>query len=172
MAYGERRMIAEIRKLPEGSWSYETRYDPIPGVADEGIPVRVSVSVDPDKAIVTVDVHNNIDNVRSGVNPSEGCAVGSCRLGVYFNVDPGVPPNAGSDSRIRVLLREGAVVGKPRYPAGTSIATTNANERLINAVQACFAQMDSPFGLAVGAVPQQAGESVVSGFDSLNDSEA
>jgi N-methylhydantoinase B len=167
MSYGERRMISEIRKLPKGTWSYETRHDPVPGVAEGGIPVRVSVTVDPDEALVTVDARNNDDNVPGGLNLSEACAIGSCRIGVYFNLDPGIPHNAGSDSRIRVLLRDGAVVGRPRYPAGTSIATTNVNERLINAVQACFAQMGEPFGLAEGAVQQQAGESVISGFDQV-----
>jgi N-methylhydantoinase B len=42
------------------------------------------------------------------------------------------------------------------------------NERLINAVQACFAQMGAPFGLAEGAVQQQAGEAVISGIDSYS----
>ena len=70
-----------------------------------------------------------------------------------------------------MLLRDGAVVGRPTYPAGTSIATTNVNERLVNAVQACFAQMGEPYGLAEGAVQQQAGESMISGVDSLNGGE-
>ena len=36
--YGTRRMVAEIRKLPAGTYTYETRHDPVPGVADEGMP--------------------------------------------------------------------------------------------------------------------------------------
>ena len=50
MAYGERRAAAAIRTLPAGTWTYENRHDPLPGVADEGIPVRASVTVDPDEA--------------------------------------------------------------------------------------------------------------------------
>ena len=172
MAYGERRMVAEIEKLPAGTWHYETRHDEIPGISEkDGIPVRVSMSVDPDEGFITVDVRDNIDNVPGGVNLSEACAVGSCRIGVYFNLDPSLPHNAGTDRRIRVLLRDGAVVGRPTYPVGTSIATTNVNERLVNAVQACFAQMGEPYGLAEGAVQQQAGESMISGVDSLNGGE-
>lgn len=166
MKYGERRMVLEISKLPAGTWSYETWHDPVPGVAEKGIPVRVSVTVDRENDYITVDARDNIDNVPGGLNLSEACAIGSCRIGVYFNLDPGLPHNAGSDSRIKILLRDGAVVGRPKYPAGTSIATTNVNERLINAVQACFAQMGAPFGLAEGAVQQQAGESMISGRDS------
>jgi N-methylhydantoinase B len=170
-AYGERRMIRELKRLPVGSWSYETRHDPIPGVAPEGIPVRVTVTTDPENGFITIDARDNVDNVPGGFNLSEACALGSCRIGVYFNLDPTLPHNAGSDSRIKVLLRDGAVVGRPKFPAGTSIATTNVNERLINAVQACFAQMGAPFGLGEGAVQQQAGESVISGQDSENGNE-
>ena len=162
MAYSARRMEQEIRHLPAGRWSYETRHDPIPDVAEDGVPVRVTVTTDPEAGFITVDVRDNIDNIPGGFNLSEACATGSCRIGVYFNLDPTLPHNAGADSRIKVLLRDGCVVGRPKYPAGTSIATTNVNERLVNAVQACFAQMGTPHGLAEGAVQQQAGEAVIS----------
>ncbi|MES0183210.1 hydantoinase B/oxoprolinase family protein [Mesorhizobium sp. C386A] len=36
--YGARRAMAEIAKLPKGKFSYEVRHDPVPGVAEEGIP--------------------------------------------------------------------------------------------------------------------------------------
>ena len=171
MAYSARRMEQEIRRLPAGNWSYETRHDPIPGVAEEGVPVRVTVTTDPEAGFITVDARDNIDNIPGGFNLSEACATGSCRIGVYFNLDPTLPHNAGADSRIKVLLRDGCVVGRPKYPAGTSIATTNVNERLVNAVQACFAQMGAPHGLAEGAVQQQAGEAVISGLDPENDNQ-
>ncbi len=44
IAYGERRMIATIRDLPAGSWRYETRHDPVPTVADEGVFARARAS--------------------------------------------------------------------------------------------------------------------------------
>ncbi len=169
ISYGERRMAQEIRRLPAGTWSYESRHDPIPGVAADGIPVRVTLTTDPDNGRITVDLRDNEDNVPGGFNLSEACAIGACRIGVYNNLDPSLPHNAGADGRIEVLLRDGSVVGRPTYPAGTSIATTNVNERLVNAVQACFAQMGAPFGLAEGAVQQQAGESVISGVDPDNE---
>ncbi len=47
MDYGERRAIAAIRQLPAGTFSYEVRHDPVPGVADDGVPVRAKVKIDP-----------------------------------------------------------------------------------------------------------------------------
>jgi N-methylhydantoinase B len=165
MEYGRRRMVAAIKELPAGTWKYETRHDPVPGVADEGVPVRVTVTVDPEEAYITVDARDNVDCVPGGINLSEACATGSCRIGIYHNLDASIPHNAGSDSRIKVLLRDGCAVGRPKFPAGTSVATTNVNDRLVNAVQSCFALMGQPHGLAEGAVMQQAGMAVISGED-------
>lgn len=172
MDYGKRRMIAAIQELPAGSWTYETKHDPVPGVAEDGVPIRVTLSVDPEEGYITVDARDNIDCVPGGINLSEACATGSCRIGVYHNLDASIPHNAGSDSRIKVLLRDGCVVGRPKYPVGTSIATTNVNDRLVNAVQSCFAHMGEPYGLAEGAVMQQAGMAVISGQDSTKNGEA
>ena len=57
------------------------------------------------------------------------------------------------------------MVGRPTFPAGTSVATTNVNDRLINAVQCCFAQIGAPHGLAEGGGNFSAGLGVVSGID-------
>ena len=169
MDYGERSAIAEIEKLPKGTWSYETCHDPVPGVVDDGVPVKVSVTVDPDAGEVTVDARDNIDCVPGGINLSEACASASCRIGVFYNLDASIPHNQGSASRINVLLRDGCVVGRPKYPAGTSVATTNVNARLITAVTCCFAQIGQPYGMGEFAYSQSSGEAVISGADPRKD---
>jgi N-methylhydantoinase B/oxoprolinase/acetone carboxylase alpha subunit len=166
MAYGERRAIAAIRELPKGAWSYETCHDAVPSVADDGVPVRVTVTVDPDEGLITVDARDNIDCVPGGINLTEATAQGSCRIGVFYNLDSSIPHNEGSASRIKVLLRDNCVVGRPKYPVGTSVATTNVNERLVIAVAACFAQMGRPYGMAEGGHMFAAGMAVISGNDS------
>jgi N-methylhydantoinase B len=167
--YGKRRAIAAIREFPKGTWTYETRHDPVPTVADEGVPVRVSVTVDPDEGKITVDARDNIDCVDGGINLTEATSSGSCRIGVFYNLDSTIPHNEGSASRIEVLLRDNCVVGRPRYPGGTSGATTNVNDRLVAAVASCFAQMGKPFGMAEGGYMQPIGMAVISGVDSRKD---
>lgn len=164
--YGKRRAIAAIKQFPKGTWTYETRHDPVPTVADEGVPIRVSVTVDPDEGMITVDARDNVDNVNGGINLTEATSTGSCRIGVFYNLDPTIPHNEGSASRIKVLLRDGAVVGRPKYPVGTSVATTNINDRLVGAVASCFAQMGKPYGMAEGGYMQPIGMAVISGVDS------
>jgi len=165
MAYGERRAIAAIKELPAGTWQYENKHDPLPGVADEGIPVRAIVSVDPEEGLVTVDVRDNIDCIEGGLNLSETCSIAACRAGVFYNIDHTIPHNEGSAQRVRVLLRDDCIVGRPRYPVGTSVATTNVTDRLVNAVSCCFAQMGAPHGMAEGGYQQALGLAVISGND-------
>ena len=165
MDYGERRAIAAIKELPAGTWQYENKHDPLPGVADEGIPVRAIVSVDPEEGLVTVDVRDNIDCIEGGLNLSETCSIAACRAGVFYNIDHTIPHNEGSAQRVRVLLRDDCIVGRPRYPVGTSVATTNVTDRLVNAVSCCFAQMGAPHGMAEGGYQQALGLAVISGND-------
>ncbi|NRP75629.1 Acetophenone carboxylase delta subunit [Ensifer psoraleae] len=163
--YGKRRAAAAISQLPSGTWTYETAHDPVPGVAEAGIPVKVQVTVDSAAGRVVVDATNNIDCINGGFNLSEATATAACRIGVYVNLDPTIPHNHGSAEQISVLLRDGCVVGRPKFPAGTSVATTNVNDRLINAVACCFAQMGQPFGIAEGGAMMASGLAVISGTD-------
>lgn len=163
--YGARCAKAAIAKLPAGSYSYETRHDPVPGVAEEGIPVRVTINVDPAKGEIVVDVRDNIDNVPGGLNLSENTCTGSCRIGVFNNLDESIPHNEGAKSQIKVLMREGSVIGKPKYPVGTSVATTNVNDRLMIAGNAVFSKMGAPYGQAESGSHLPAGVGVISGAD-------
>ncbi|MES0183209.1 hydantoinase B/oxoprolinase family protein [Mesorhizobium sp. C386A] len=79
-------------------------------------PVRITIDVDPEAGEITVDVRDNMDNVPGGLNLSENTCTGSCRIGVFNNLDDGIPHNEGAKSRIKVLMREGSVVGKPPLP--------------------------------------------------------
>ncbi|CPR13987.1 hydantoinase B/oxoprolinase family protein [Brenneria goodwinii] len=163
--YGERMAIAEIQKLPAGTWHYETAHDPVPGVYEESIPVRVTMTVKPEEGEIIMDVRDNIDNVAGGINLTENTTTGSCRIGVFNNLADNLPHNEGAKRRVKVLMREGSVVGKPKYPAGTSVATTNVNDRLITASNCVFSGMGAPYGQAEGGGHLPAGIGVISGHD-------
>jgi N-methylhydantoinase B len=163
--YGRRRTMAEIAKLPQGTYEYNIKHDPVPGVAEDGIPVHLKITVDPAAGKIIVDARDNIDCVNGGLNLSENTATGSCRIGVFNNLDHTIPHNHGSASCIEVLLRDGSAIGKPKYPAGTSVATTNVNDRLILAGNAVFSRMGAPYGQAEGGPHLPVGMGVISGSD-------
>jgi N-methylhydantoinase B len=166
--YSERRMTNAVRELPRVTLHGHGRHDPLPGLPD-GIPVHVQIDVDPDAGTIAVDLRDNPDCVPAGVNLSEACTLSGVIIGIFNCIDASVPRNAGSFRRLRVQLRENCVVGIPRFPASTSMSTTNMVNRLINAVQAAFTDVGPGWGLAEGGMSMGVGFSVVSGTDPRRD---
>lgn len=164
-AYGEERMIAEIRQMPEGEWEGEVTHDPIPDLVPDGITLKGKVAVDPGQGYITVDIRDNPDNLPCGFNLSEAATIGAVLTGILYNLDPTIPHNDGAFSRIKIQMREGCVVGKPKFPVGTSICTTNVCDRLISLVQSTMAKIGPGHGIAEGRSSMTAASSVVSGND-------
>jgi N-methylhydantoinase B len=166
--YSERAMVSAVRRLPARRLIAGSAHDAIE-CAPEGIPITVTVDIDPDEGSVTVDLRDNPDCVAGGFNLSEATATGGAIIGVLNALPDDVPRNAGAFRRIKVLLRQGCVVGIPPEPVCTSLATTNVLERVINPVQAAFAQLGFGHGLAEGGGACGVGFAVVSGTDRRRD---
>lgn len=162
--YSERRIAHEIRKLPATRLRGSSTHDPMPGVPD-GVPVNVELAIDPAEGRIEVDLRDNVDCLDSGINLSRCAAMAGAVIGIFNCIDSDIPHNAGSFRRIDVLIREGCAVGGLTFPHSASMATTNILNRLINPVQAAFAQLGDGSGLAEGAGAMGAGYSVFSGTD-------
>jgi N-methylhydantoinase B len=164
LGYSERLAAAAIGRLPAGRLVAASSHDPLPGL-EQGIPVQVAVDIEPEAGLITVDLRDNPDCVPAGFNLSEATSASGAVIGVLNAVPEDLPRNAGTFRRIRVLLREGCVVGKPGFPSSASLATTNVLERVINPVQAAFAQLGQGAGLAEGGGACSTGFGVISGTD-------
>lgn len=162
--YSEARMVAALGALPRGRCTTSSTHDPFPGVPD-GIPVNVTVEIDPDAARVEVDLCDNVDCQPCGLNLSEACSRTAAMVGVFNSIDHTVPPNAGSFRRIRVLLRENCVVGIPRHPFSCSLATTNLADHVGCGVQRAIATLADGHGMADTGSTLPASDGVISGFD-------
>ena len=163
--YSEQRMVNAIRKLPKVTLRNSGRHDPFGELLPDGIPLNVELRIDPDTAMIDVDLMDNIDNIDCGFNESEACASASTIAGVFNSLDPSVPRNSGSFRRIRLHLRDGSVCGRPKFPHSCSVSTTNVADRLVNLVQSAFAQISDGSGLAEGGLGMGAGMAVISGAD-------
>ena len=162
--YSERRMADEIAKLPAVRLRASSAHDPMPGLPD-GAPVNVELAIDPEARRIEVDLRDNIDCVDLGINLSRCAAMGGSFIGIFNCLDSDLPHNAGSFRRIDVHIREGSAVGGLVFPHSASLATTNILNRLINPVQAAFAQLGDGHGLAHGAGALGVGYAVFSGTD-------
>ncbi|MBT3169870.1 MAG: hydantoinase B/oxoprolinase family protein, partial [Rhodospirillaceae bacterium] len=163
--YSERMMVQAIRELPKAKIVNEGAHDPFEPILPDGIPIKVELDLDPDKAIIEIDLRDNIDCVDCGLNQSEACAINNVVAGVFHSLEGDLPHNAGSFRRIVVHLRDGCVVGRPSFPHSASMATTNVADRLVNLTQSAFAQLGDGHGLAEGGSAMAAGFAVVSGND-------
>jgi N-methylhydantoinase B len=161
--YSEKRMCTAIRSMPGRRLTCSSRHDPFPGTPSDGVEINVTVDVDPDAALVHIDVTDNPDSFENGLNLSEACARSAPMVGVFNSIDPGVPKNEGSFRRIRVDLRENCAVGIPRHPTSCSVATTNLADRVANPVQCAFAELADGLGLAEAGACIPASSGVISG---------
>jgi N-methylhydantoinase B len=166
--YSERRMEEVLRAMPDGIATRSSTHDPFPGTPPEGVSIKVTVAVDSTAGRISVDLTDNIDCLPCGLNLSESCSRTSAMVGIFNSIDHTVPKNAGSFRRIDVKLRENCVVGVPRHPTSTSVATTNIADRVANAVQCAIAEIAEGQGMAeCGAViPPAVG--VISGVNPQN----
>ncbi|XPP27278.1 MAG: hydantoinase B/oxoprolinase family protein [Leucobacter sp.] len=161
--YSERRMERALAAFPAGRSSASTRHDPLPRVPD-GIPINVSVEIDPEAGRVTLDLQDNIECVPAGVNLSTATATNAAITGLYNVLPADMPRNSGAFRRISVLLKDDCVVGNPRFPASCSMATTNVADRLVNATQSAFSRLVAD-GVAETGCALGPGVGVISGRD-------
>jgi N-methylhydantoinase B len=163
--FSEQRMIETIAGMRAGQARMTCTHDPLPGTPQAGIAATAVVTVDDKAARIRVDLTDNIDCVPVGVNLSQACARTAAMVGVFNSLPQSVPANAGSFRRIDVLLRENCVVGIPRHPTCTSVATTNLADRVTNAVQRALAEIDAGVGMAEGGAGIPPASGVLSGSD-------
>ncbi len=166
-AYGERRMIAALKKMPAGRFSGTSVNDPYPGLPD-GVEIRGTTTIDPEEGRVEVDLTDNADNYPGGLNLSMACATAAAMIGVLNSIDPDVPHNYGSYSRITVLLRDGSLVGRPTFPHSCSMATTNFSDRVQGLTQTAFAELGDGYGAAEGNMGLSPAIGMIAGEDPGN----
>jgi N-methylhydantoinase B len=166
--YSEQRAIAAIRRMPAGRGTAVTVHDPFPGIPD-GMPITAHVTVDPDEAVIEVDLRDNADCVPAGLNLTESTSRTAALIGIFNSLDGTVPINGGSMRRMRVHLRENCCVGIPRHPASCSMATTNLATRTANVVGRALAEVADGLGMADAGLILPPSASVISGSDPRRD---
>ena len=170
--YGKQRMIEEIKKLPAGTGTHVSIHDPLPGLIDEGISVKATVTVKPDEGIITVDYTDNGDSLPCGLNVCEATLTSAGRAAILNRMNVSVsefPCCEGAMGQIIIKMREGSVVGKAKHPYSCSIATTNVNDRALVAAQYAMNQITDLNAGAECHMEQGVSVSVISGNDSRYD---
>jgi len=167
--YSEKVMINAVRKMPSGKATTVSIHDPVPGTPEEGVPIKVGVTVDSKDARIEIDLRDNPDTVPCGLNLSQACARTAAMIATFNSIEDAVPTNAGSFRRINVLIRDGCVAGGGKHPTSMSVATTNLADRVTNPTQRAFSEIKDGIGLAECGPFFPASMGVISGLDPRND---
>ena len=157
-------MMEAIRGLPAGGLDQRNQAGPLyfRGRPGRGHPGQ-GWTIDPEDCYITLDFSESDDTVPGGLNMSRATVMAAGITGVLNNLDPTLPQNGGAFSRIRIVMREGSVVGPAAHPTCASMATTTVADRVINVVQSCFAQIGREIGMAEGSLGMPASSAVISG---------
>jgi N-methylhydantoinase B/oxoprolinase/acetone carboxylase alpha subunit len=139
VAYGERRMRAELAELADGTWVFEDVLDST-GAAEElqrPATVRVAVTVAADR--ITFDFTGTDPQSAGNVNAVEAVTVSAVAYALRVAVDPTIPANAGSFRPVRVVAPPGTLVAA-QPPAAVGAGNVEVSQRIADVCLGALAQ--------------------------------
>ncbi|MCF7790425.1 MAG: hydantoinase B/oxoprolinase family protein [Victivallales bacterium] len=128
--YAEKRMAANIEKLPEGNYFFKD-YLEGDGITDKLIKIQAEVSVK--KNSVTVDFTGTEPQVKGSVNCTRPVTLACVYFAVKSVVDPTLPSSTGAYEPIKVITPAGSLVN-PLFPAAVANANINTAQRVADVV--------------------------------------
>src|SRR5690606_10432776 len=116
--YGERRMRAALRDLPDGTWRFEDVLDSTGAAPDQQRPARIRVAVTVAGDEVTVDFTGTDPQARGNVNAVEAVTLSAVSFALRSAIDPTLPANGGAMRPVRVVAPPGTIVAARPAAAG------------------------------------------------------
>jgi N-methylhydantoinase B/oxoprolinase/acetone carboxylase alpha subunit len=144
--YGERRMRAALRELPDGEWSFADVLDSVGPRPEQQTPARVAVALTIDGDTATFDFRASDDQRAGNVNAVEAVTVSSVAFALRAATDPTIPANGGAMRPVHVLTRPGSLVAA-RPPVAVGAGNVEVSQRVA----------DVALGALVGAAPDRLG---------------
>ncbi len=135
MDYSERRMRAEIEKIPDGRYSFSDVMED-DGIEDKASTIRVEVTVSGSN--IVVDYHGSSKQAKGPINGTLGVAHGAAYNAILQLTDSTIPKNSGCFRPIRVLAEPGSVVNV-NFPGPSVGGNTETHCRIANVVMGALA---------------------------------
>ena len=137
--YGERRMRAALRVLPDGVYSFEDVLDSAGPRPEQQTPTRVVVRVTVDGEQVTFDFTGTDPQRAGNVNAVEAVTVSAVAFAVRYATDPTIPANGGAMRPVRVVAPAGTVVAA-RPPVAVGAGNVEVSQRVADVCLGALAQ--------------------------------
>jgi N-methylhydantoinase B/oxoprolinase/acetone carboxylase alpha subunit len=137
--YGERRMRAALRDLPDGTWRFEDVLDSTGAAPDQQRPARIRVAVTVAGDEVTVDFTGTDPQARGNVNAVEAVTLSAVSFALRSAIDPTLPANGGAMRPVRVVAPPGTIVAA-RPPAAVGAGNVEVSQRVADVVLGALAE--------------------------------
>ncbi len=156
--YGERRMRAALRALPDGSWTAQDRMD---SVSPGGPPGRISVSVEVKGDTITFDFSGSQRQQPGNVNAVRAVTESSVAFALRCATDPTIPANGGALRPVVVTTVPGTIVDAVP-PVAVSAGNVEVSQRVADV---CATALLGPAPGRVGGGDQGTMNNVLVGGD-------
>ncbi|MFN8231917.1 MAG: hydantoinase B/oxoprolinase family protein [Actinomycetota bacterium] len=131
-------MREELRKLPDGTWSFTDYIDRDPvGDSEEPIPVHLEMTIDGDRLIM--DLSQTGAQARGPVNCTASAARSAIMAGVHA-IFHEIPWNEGLEWAVELTLKAETVVNA-EYPRPVSGMAASPGEKVLACVHGCMVQI-------------------------------
>jgi len=150
LAYGERRMRAVLRDLPDGEWSFWDVLDSSGPRPSQQTPVRIAVTLRVAGDGVEFDFTGSDPQQPGNVNAVAAVTESAVAFALRSVVDPTLPSNGGAMRPVRVVVPPGSVVGAVP-PAAVGAGNVEVSQRVADV---CLGALAEALPGRVGAASQ------------------
>jgi N-methylhydantoinase B/oxoprolinase/acetone carboxylase alpha subunit len=137
--YGERRMRAALRELPDGVYRFADVLDSAGPRPEQQTPTRVAVTVTVDGDGVTFDFTGTGSQRPGNVNAVESVTVSAVAFAIRYATDPTIPANGGAMRPVRVIAPRGTVVAAVP-PVAVGAGNVEVSQRVADVCLGALAQ--------------------------------
>ena len=137
--HSERLMRAELKELPRGEFSAEDALDD-DGIDNARIPIRVTVTTDPERGEVRVDFSQSSPQVTGSVNAVYAITYSATFYVLRCLLPPEAAPTAGLMRPVSVITKPGTIVDA-RPPAPVAGGNVETSQRITDVLMRAFAQI-------------------------------
>lgn len=148
--YGERRMTAVLRDLPDGTWRFTDVVDSYGPEPDQQVETEVTVAMTIDGGRITFDFTGSGPQRAGNVNAVESVTVSAVAFALRAAVDPTLPSNGGTLRPLTVVAPTATIVNAGP-PAAVGAGNVEVSQRVADV---CFGALALARPGLIGAASQ------------------
>jgi N-methylhydantoinase B/oxoprolinase/acetone carboxylase alpha subunit len=139
LAYGERRMLAALADVPDGSWTFDDEMDSTGPAPRQQLRARLCVEVTKSADSITFDFTGSSEQRPGNVNAVEAVTVSCVSFALRSACDPTLPANGGAMRPVRVVAPPGTIVNA-LPPAAVGAGNVEVSQRIADVCLGALAQ--------------------------------